>query len=60
MMQNEQTVWVRVCQECGTTNICTAPPPDKELSDAYRNKPCRRCGSAGLDYGRWEETEVPT
>ena len=53
-----RTVWVRICQECGYRNIGKPPNKNKELTDAYRNRPCKKCGSAGLDYGREEHIKV--
>lgn len=46
-----ENTWVRTCQECGHKQISAKPNPDAELTDAYRNKKCRRCKSSGLDYG---------
>lgn len=41
--------WIRTCQECGHKQ--KDRKPEKEMTDAYRNRKCKRCGSPALDYG---------
>lgn len=48
-------MWIRTCQECGHKQPDTRPPQDRELTDAYRNRKCKRCKSEALDYGHDEE-----
>jgi len=45
-------VWqfIRICQECGKPHKATRPPQG-ELSNAYANRACVKCGSEALDYG---------
>lgn len=43
--------WLRICQECG--HVQKDGEPDKPLSNAYRNRKCKKCGSEALDYGGW-------
>lgn len=43
--------WIRTCQECGHHQADKPPSRDKELTDAYRNRKCRKCKSEALDYG---------
>lgn len=43
-------MWVRRCDECG--HVQPARKPQGEMSPAYRDAKCRRCGSMGLDYGK--------
>lgn len=45
--------WVRTCQECMTQQIC--PQPGAEMTDAYRERKCKRCKSPALDYGSFKE-----
>lgn len=45
-------MWIRTCQECGHKQKAAKPSQDRELSDAYRNAKCRKCGSEALDYGK--------
>jgi hypothetical protein len=61
MNNPELDVWVRTCDECGAHQIDKQPVG--EMTDAYRNRKCRRCKSEALDYGttgfvlvngRWE------
>lgn len=46
-MHNE--AWVRTCQECGHRQL--DKEPSEGMSDAYRNRKCKRCKSESLDYG---------
>lgn len=54
--------WIRTCQECGHADKYARPTPtDKThdgLTDAYCNKPCKKCKSEALDYGS-EAPETP-
>lgn len=48
--------WVRVCQECNHPQATNPPAPNKDLSDTYRNRACRKCKSEALDFG---QTNLP-
>lgn len=50
-------MWTRKCQECG--NIQTDTRPQGEMTDAYRNRKCKRCKSMGLDYGKDRKWHAP-
>lgn len=39
---------VRTCQECGHRQTDVVP---KKITDAWLEKPCKRCKSPALDYG---------
>ena len=45
------SAWLRTCQECFSMQLDKEPEYGKELTDAYRNRKCRRCKSEALDYG---------
>lgn len=49
--------WLRRCNECGHEDSYPPPNFEKELTDAYRNKKCKKCKSEGLDYGSWASSE---
>ena len=42
--------WIRTCQECGYKG--NYKPPMEYKGDSWKDTLCRRCKSAGLDYGR--------
>lgn len=44
--------WIRTCQECGHKQEDKKPDLDKELTDAYRTRKCKKCKSEALDYGK--------
>jgi hypothetical protein len=46
--------FIRTCQSCGSQQEDCPPSRDKELSDAYRNRKCRKCRSEDLDYGSFK------
>lgn len=47
--------YVRTCQSCGCAQVTNPPAPNRELTDAFRNKKCKRCKSPDLDYGsEWD------
>jgi Zn finger protein HypA/HybF involved in hydrogenase expression len=52
-MITKEQAWIRTCQECGNKQKDNPPPNDRELSDAYRNRKCKKCKSESLDYGTY-------
>ena len=55
--------WIRTCQECFHKQQDTEPKG--EITNAYRNRKCRKCKSEALDYGTqngsyvdWTDDEV--
>lgn len=48
--------WFRTCQECGHEQICPQPA-ESGMTDAYRNRRCKRCKSEALDYGTLMENK---
>ncbi len=50
---SEKRKWYRTCQECGHKQLDKEPSRDKELTDAYRNRKCKKCHSESLDYGTY-------
>lgn len=48
----------RRCQECFHVQAAQEPSRNVELTDAYCNAKCRKCGSAALDYGCGGWTKV--
>jgi len=50
--------WIRTCQSCLHKQVDKEPSREKELSDAYRNRECKKCGSEDLDYGSWMKVGV--
>lgn len=46
-------VWTRTCQECGHKQKDKEPDHNKELTVAYTERKCKKCGSIGLDYGTY-------
>jgi DNA-directed RNA polymerase subunit RPC12/RpoP len=57
-MKDHELVWLRTCQECGHKQKGKEPNRDKELSNAYRNAKCRKCGSESLDYGSFKQVLI--
>jgi hypothetical protein len=53
--QKTELVWIRTCQECGHRQKDKEPNRDKELTNAYRDRLCKKCKSEGLDYGSYRE-----
>ena len=45
----ELFAFLRTCQECG--HIQRDRRPKGDVSDAFRNRKCRKCGSEALDFG---------
>lgn len=45
------SAWIRTCDACGHMQQDREPDRCKELSNAYCNRKCRKCGSEALDYG---------
>lgn len=43
--------FIRTCQECGNEQEDIRPSRDKELSNAYTYRKCKKCKSESLDYG---------
>ena len=48
--------WIRTCQSCGLEQACPRPTfnntKDQDgLTNAYRNRRCKKCKSEDLDYG---------
>ena len=41
--------WIRSCNECGHHQVDKMPLG--EMTEAYRNRKCKRCKSEALDYG---------
>jgi len=54
MEQNSK--WIRTCQECGHKQTAKQPAYGEPISDSYANSKCRRCKSEALDYG-YEEIQ---
>jgi hypothetical protein len=50
------TFWIRTCQEC--FNKQTDKEPVGELTEAYRNRKCRRCKSEALDFGSEQNVKL--
>lgn len=50
--------WIRTCQECGHEQSDAQPDRSKELTDAYRNRRCKKCKSPGLDYGMFKSRDA--
>lgn len=44
------TKFIRICQECGNKQEDTQPQLG-QITDAYRDRKCKRCKSESLDYG---------
>ena len=44
--------WIRTCQECGNVQEDVEPTDNKKW-DTYRERKCKKCKSAALDYGKW-------
>ena len=44
-------MFARICQECGHVQKDKEPVYGKEPSNAYRERECKKCKSAALDYG---------
>jgi len=42
-------LYTRECQECGHRQ--ESKPPIEYKGDSWQDKPCKKCGSIGLDYG---------
>jgi hypothetical protein len=49
MLIQSTDLYVRTCQECGKRQECK--PCVEYKGDSWRDKLCRFCKSAGLDYG---------
>jgi len=47
--QFNETDWIRECQEC--FHLQKDTEPINGMSDAYRNRKCKKCKSDALDYG---------
>lgn len=43
--------FIRVCQSCGNRQEDKKPDDNKDVSDTYFNRKCKKCGSRDLDYG---------
>lgn len=57
-MPNDNTPWIRTCQECGHEQSAKKPDTTRELTNSYRNSKCRKCGSEGsLDYGKYSSED---
>lgn len=44
--------WMRKCDGCGHQQEDKKPSDIRELTDAYRERKCKACKSASLEYGR--------
>lgn len=44
--------WIRKCDECGHKQKDNRPSQEKELTDNYCNRACKKCKSESLDYGQ--------
>ena len=42
-------LYTRKCQECGHRQ--ESKPCAEYKGDSWQDKPCKKCGSLGLDYG---------
>ena len=49
-------LWARQCQEC--LNVQYDKKPEKDMTDAYRNRKCKRCDSPALDFGKEVKGEL--
>lgn len=47
----ESGPWIRTCQECGHKQEDKRPSAITELTDAYRERKCKKCKSQALDFG---------
>lgn len=45
-------LFIRTCQSCGFEQ--EDQDPQNKLSDAYRNRKCKKCKSESLDYGSYK------
>lgn len=44
-----EEIWMRTCTECSHRQV--DGEPQNGMTNAYRNRKCRRCKSDSLDYG---------
>lgn len=43
--------WIRTCQSCGNKQKDNEPKEQGVMTEAYRNRKCKKCKSEDLDYG---------
>ena len=49
--------FIRTCQSCGNQQEDNPPSRERELSDAYCSRKCRKCRSEDLDYGSYKSED---
>jgi len=51
--------FIRTCQECGNRQVAKEPSifDSGKLSDAYRNRKCKKCKSEALDFGSDQDVD---
>ena len=49
--------YIRTCQECSHRQTDTPPPDPNKMTEAFRNRKCKRCKSEALDLGSEQDVD---